>query len=102
MKKHSRLGLIASAALLTGCASHMPVGTLYTELDLPIHATANSTATKTGTSVAHSYLGLVATGDASIETAKKAGGITKVTHVDWKAKNFLGIYGTYTTTVHGE
>ena len=25
-------------------------------------------------------------GDASIEAAKKAGGITEVTHIDWEAK----------------
>ena len=49
-----------------------------------------------------SILSMVATGDASIEAAMKNGGITKVHHVDWQAKNILGIYGEFKTTVYGE
>ncbi|MBL7016116.1 MAG: TRL-like protein family, partial [Kiritimatiellales bacterium] len=30
------------------------------------------------------------------------GGITKISHVDWKVKNILGFIGEYTTTVYGE
>jgi hypothetical protein len=81
----------------------MPVGQFYTEVKLPVSATSNpNTATKTGTSLCTSILGMVATGDASIEAAKQAGGITKVIHVDHHVKNILGIYGTYTTVVYGE
>jgi hypothetical protein len=42
-----------------------------------------------------------AEGDASIEAAKKNGGITTVSSVDTKVKSILGIYTTYTTTVRG-
>jgi hypothetical protein len=49
-----------------------------------------------------SYLGMIAVGDCSIETATKNGGITKINHVDWKVKNTLGFIGEYTTTVYGE
>ncbi len=45
---------------------------------------------------------LVAYGDASIDAAKRNGGITTVHDVDWDVENFLGIYGKYTVTVHGE
>lgn len=47
-------------------------------------------------------LGLVATGDASIEAAAKAGGITKIHHVDFENFSILGIYATFTTVVYGD
>ncbi|MDL2124517.1 MAG: TRL-like family protein [Deltaproteobacteria bacterium] len=86
-----------------GCATPYPVGTLYTQLELPVAVTANSgTPTKVGTSKCISVLTLVAIGDASIEAAKKDGGITKVHHVDWEVENILGIFGKYKVTVYGE
>lgn len=90
-------------AFIMGCAAPYPVGTFYTKLELPITATSNSgKASKVGTAECTSILSLVATGDASIETAKKNGGITKVHHVDWDAENILGIFGRYKVTVYGE
>ena len=98
------VAVVAVAALLTGCASSYPVGWGYTELKLPTAATSNSTVAKekVGISTCNSYLGIVAIGDASIEAAMKNGGITKVQHVDWDAKNILGLYGEYKCTVYGE
>jgi hypothetical protein len=32
----------------------------------------------------------------------KNGGITKVNHADWEAKNIFGIIGNYKLTVYGE
>ena len=99
------LSLVAVAAmvmLLTGCASPMPTGILYTEVTLPAIATSNAQAEKVGVSECTSILALVAMGDASIEAAARNGGITKIHSVDWEAKNILGIYGTYRTVVRGE
>jgi hypothetical protein len=79
----------------------MPVGSLYTELKLPVSATANQ-GKKQGTAECKSVLSLVATGDCSIDAAKKNGGITKVSHVDWEAKNILGLIGEYKIHVYGE
>jgi hypothetical protein len=78
------------------------MGSFYTEVALPVDANSNAGGAKMGKSVAKSYLGLVAIGDASIQAAKQNGGITTVTHVDWDAKNILGLYGEYTTTVYGD
>jgi hypothetical protein len=78
------------------------MGHLFTDVSLPIDASSNGGGTKMGKSVAKSYLGMVATGDASFQAAKQNGGISKVTHVDWDAKNYLGFYGEYTTTVYGD
>jgi len=97
--------ILASCALLfvTGCATLYPAGPIYTNIQLPVTATANSgVATKVGTSQCTSILGAVAIGDSSIEAAKKNGSITKVHHVDYSVKNILGIIGTYKTTVYGE
>jgi hypothetical protein len=43
----------------------------------------------------------VATGDASIQAAKVAGGITKVASVDHSAKNIVGVFGEWCTIVRG-
>ena len=95
--------MCVAVGLLTGCATPYPVGTLYTELSLPVTATANDGASpKMGTAECTSILSLVATGDASIEAAKKQGGITEVHHVDWYAENILGIIGKYKVVVYGK
>jgi hypothetical protein len=89
-------------SFLVGCATVYPVGILFTEVKLPAEATGTNASSKVGTSECVSVLGLVATGDASIEAAMKNGGIKKIHHVDWDAKNILGIYGIYKTTVYGQ
>ncbi len=102
MKKLILGSMIAASVTLTGCATSYPVGGLYTDVNLPIAATANNgDASKSGTATCQSILSLVAQGDCSIEAAKKNGGITKVHHVDWDANNILGIIGNYKLTVYG-
>jgi len=59
-------------------------------------------AAKAGEACMSSILGLVATGDASIEAAKKAGGITQVAHVDHEQFSVIGVYATTCTIVHGQ
>ncbi len=94
--------LFACVAILGGCATSFPVGVLYTELELPITATSNSGEySKVGRAECTSVLGLVATGEASIEAAKEDGGITEVHHVDWHVENILGIIGKYECVVYG-
>lgn len=97
------LVLVAVCIVMTGCATPYPMGAAYTEIKLPVTATANSgRSPKIGEAMCTTVLGLVATGDASIEAAKRDGGITKVHHVDWSAKNILGLYGEYKVVVYGE
>lgn len=57
---------------------------------------------KTGKACASSILGWVATGDASIEAAKKIGGISQVANVDYELFNALGFYATTCTIVTGQ
>ena len=96
------IGIFYLAGLLAGCATPYPKGALYTEIKAPVSATGGITYSKVGTAKATSILGLVATGDASIKTAAANGGIKTIKYVDYDAKNILGIFGEYTTTVYGD
>lgn len=72
-------------------------------LTLPVNATSNPVGSKVGTSVATGYLGLIFLDqDASIKTAAKNGGITKISTVDIKQKNLFNLIVTYETIVTGE
>jgi hypothetical protein len=102
MKKVICVGMLSAiVGMMSGCASPMPMGAFYTELKLPITATA-AQGSKEGTAECKSIMALVAIGDCSIETAKKNGGITKVSNVDWEANSILGIIGNYKIHVYGE
>jgi hypothetical protein len=95
------VGLFAAASF-TGCTVVSPMnGGIYTDLTGPVAVGSATGASKKGEAKATSIVG-VALGDASIETAMKNGGITKVHHVDTKVKNILGVYAEYTTIVYGE
>ncbi len=103
MKKISLAVLVLFVAvMLAGCATPYPYGALYTEIKAPVAAAGGVSYSKVGTSKATSILGLVATGDASIKAAASNGGVRTVKYVDYDAKNILGIYGEYTTTVYGD
>ena len=97
------IGYMSIAFILGGCATAVPIGTVYTGVKLPVLATAiEGNAPKVGMATCTSVLSMFAWGDASINTAKKNGGISKVHHVDWEASNILGLYGKYTVIVYGE
>ncbi len=84
--------LLAAIALLTSCS-----------LTLPVTATSNPIGTKVGTAQATGFLGILFfDADASIQTAAKNGGITKISTVDLKQKNVLNLVVTYETIVTGE
>ena len=91
------------AASLSGCATPSPAGIIYTEIKAPVGAgEGGMNYNKVGTAKATSVLGLVATGDCSIKAAAANGGIKNIKYVDYDAKNILGIFGEYTTTVYGD
>lgn len=94
--------LLATLAL-TGCATGLsPVGTgLFTNVKGPLMATGE-TGNKHGSACARSILGFVNTGDASIETAKKAGDIVTVATVDYESTGFYPFFGKTCTLVTGK
>lgn len=97
------LGLLVATGL-TGCYAGLvrtPVpGMLYLDVYGPVDA-EGSLGTKKGTACAESILGLIGTGDASIEAAATNGGIHTVTSVDHHSRNMLGIYAEFCTIVRG-
>ena len=98
------LAASALAIVLSGCATaSAPVtGFVYSHVMGPVGVTGSADVpTKVGRSYARSIFGLWATGDASIETAAKNGGITKIHHVDHESQVILGIIADYTTIVYG-
>jgi hypothetical protein len=105
MKRIGRrlLSALTSAVVLTGCAvGHGPVTAAVT-LDMkgPVAVGSAAGSSKIGRSEAWGILDF-ATGDASISTAMKNGGITRVHHVDHETLSVLGVYARYTTIVYGE
>ncbi len=93
------VALAAAAIALSSCGANR-VGALYTDITAPVAAGSGSGA-KVGTATSTTYLGLVALGDASIEAAKRNGGISSVSSASEEIKSVLGIITTYTTTVRG-
>jgi hypothetical protein len=101
MKRIGRfvLPVVLAGILLAGC---VPYGFIYTDAKGPLAATSNEKAGKVGTGEAISILGLVAVGDASIESAAAKAGITKIHHVDWQTMSILWVYTKATVRVYGE
>ncbi len=96
---------VLAVFLLTGCAAYVisPVtGGFYTDVKIPGLVGCGKEFSKVGTAEMTSILGFVAYGDASIEAAMKASGITKIHHVDYQAFSVLGIYAKFTVMVYGE
>lgn len=72
-------------------------------LTLPVNATSNPVGNKVGTAKATGYLGVIfLDADASIRTAAKNGGITKISTVDIKQTSLFNLIVTYETIVTGE
>jgi hypothetical protein len=79
-------------AFLTSCS-----------LTVPVSATSNTLGSKTGVSTGVCYLSQLCFGaDASVATAARNGGITKISTVDLKTTNILGLIVKYECMVTGE
>ncbi len=76
-------------------------GFWYTDTHSAVAATSNQAGNRVGESCATSILGLIGNGDASIEAARRNGGITMISSVDDHTKSILGIYAEYCTIVRG-
>lgn len=86
------LASLAVIAMMSSCS-----------LTLPVDATSNPVGNKVGTAKATGYLGILFfDADASIRTAAKNGGITKISTVDIKHTSVLNLIVTYETIVTGE
>ena len=93
MKKIKFLTLaLCASAILSSCS-----------MTMPLTATSNSIGPKVGQASGNTFLNaLYFWADFSIKTAAQNGGIKKISTVDVKKSDILGIIQTYTTIVTGE
>ena len=94
-----------AAMAFTSCSTittQAGMGVLYTGVEEGQMVTSNQLGTKVGTSKSIGVLGLVAIGDASIQTAANSAGIKKISHVDAKKTSVLGLFAKYELLVYGE
>lgn len=92
MKKTLLFAVAGASLVLSSCS-----------ITLPVAVSSNPIGTKMGTSSAAVFLGVLSFGgDASIQTAAKKAGITRVSTVDMKQSNVLFIFQQFTTMVTGE
>lgn len=100
-----KLLVICSVLLLmASCASvQSPVSAwAYVNVKGPVAVTGNTGSSKVGTAECSGILGLIATGDASIEKAAKSAGIQKIHHVDYESSSIVGVIAKYKVVVYGE
>lgn len=78
---------------------------LFVDIQTPLDTDLDNTklGSKVGESSLQSVLGITAWGDAGIQAAAEAGGITNITHADRKIFTILaGLYYKQTTVVYGD
>ena len=97
----------------TGCAGAgiygapviPPPGMMFAQVSAPLSIGSlgnTKVSTKHGSATAENILGLIATGDCSIQAAATSAGITTIHYADYNFYNILGIYSKFTTIVYGE
>jgi hypothetical protein len=104
MKKSLLLGLVCASMIgLSGCArvpSHL--GFALVQADTEPVAVTELTPKKMGMACGFNLLGIFATGDISIENAKRDGGIRRVASVDKDVFSILGLFSKVCIRVTGE
>jgi hypothetical protein len=99
--------VLTLGALSTGCAGYafsghkVNDGSIYADTQANEAVTDNEAGTKKGEACSFSVLGAYTAGDSSVSSAAKKGGIAKVSSVDNKFSNILGVYATYCVVVTG-
>jgi len=98
------LVLVSVVALFAGCAGVISpgVGTIYTDAQAPLMVTSNDLGATSGKGEVQSILGIICTGDVSINKIATEAGIKKVSHVDYHVTNFLGVFAKLVVTVYGQ
>jgi uncharacterized protein (DUF697 family) len=102
---------LLAALSTTGCYAGMAStrtgvpGLLYAKTITPeegTSVTSNVAGSKVGQASCQTFLGLISSGDCSVEAAAVAGKITRIHSVARKVENILGFYATITIIVTGE
>ncbi|ATB41811.1 hypothetical protein CYFUS_007281 [Cystobacter fuscus] len=111
MNKQSALALLTlGVTALSGCAGvafmgRPVIGTTSLYASTSAREFINEQArlgSKSAEGCVTSILGIVTTGDATASDAARKANITRITHVDHKFENILGLYAKYCVTVFGD
>ena len=106
MKRIAAIVLATLVAIgVAGCLSapFQPPSGVVSVTTAPLSTEGNwDIGTKSGKSSSFSVLGLYASGDCSIATAARNGGLKKSGHVDYEYVNVIGIWQKATVIVYGE
>ena len=95
-------GILGSSLTVSSCIIHPLVAGLYSDWKVHMGDHQQEIGSKQAEACVTNILGLIATGDASALMAAEKAGIKKITSIDYKASNILGLYGTYCVIVTGE
>ncbi len=105
VKRLSVLALLLGVLVTTGCIwpryGVMMAPIMTTKSPVPLFVNNDAAPTKMGEATAQGII-LISQGDASIQAAMQAGGITKVNHIDTEEMYVLGVYAKETIRVYGE
>ena len=99
-----RIITFALLSTLAACAHPLPSagpGGVFTEAKEAVQANNGVAITKRGEACAQNILGIVSTGDTTVEAAKHAAGITNVATIDRSYWSILSAYGKACTIVAG-
>lgn len=101
MKKLIQTSVLCGSLLaLANCASVGPNPAIFTFRKTGVSGNQLS-GDKKGEACAMSILGWIATGDASVEAASRAGGITKASVIDYDDMAILGVFARRCVIVKG-
>jgi hypothetical protein len=102
--------LSIGATGLSGCAGLAFIGTGVPG-SVGVYASTTSNhfvneqtklGSKSGEGCVTSILGLITTGDAGVAEVARKANINRVTHMDQKLENILGVYAKYCVVVYGD
>lgn len=98
------VSVMAMAMIVTGCATtagSSRTGFAAVNMAREAGEATAEAGSKTGTACSTNIAGIYASGDSSVEAAKKAGGISRVSSVDYEYFTILSFYGKVCTLVKG-
>lgn len=89
-------------AMKFACAIVFVLGMASCSTTMPVVATSNPVGNKCGVAQSTSFLCFGGSSNTGINKAAKNGGITRISHVDYFTKSYLGIINIRGTRVYGE
>ena len=95
------LGVVASVGCIWPKYGVIMAPIMMTKSPSVAFVNNDAAPTKMGQATAEGII-LISQGDASIAAAMKAGGITKIHHIDTEEMYVLGVYAKETITVYGD